>query len=250
MSSQRKKGVRRFDRKMEFLVASGFFLMAGQVLAFIILAATLVIGGFPILFGQSPSAPLMEIPIFETAWVKIPGGNFVMGDPEGEPEENPRKKRISPFQLMRFEVILSQFVVFSKLSGHRTDPENSGKGWVWTRRWTLVSWADWLHPRGPKTTGPEKTPPGNHPVVQVSARDAARFCSFYGLRLPTAPEWEFAARGTDGRRYPWGNEPPRQGRGAQANFGTVSCCSPDAADGFRYTSPLGSFPRSASPFGV
>ena len=85
-----------------------------------------------------------------------------------------------------------------------------------------------------------------HPVVQVSAQDAAAFCRFHGLRLPSEREWEFAARGTDGRRFPWGDAPPEQPR-SRANFGAVDCGAADAADGYLRTAPVGSFPDGRSP---
>ncbi|MCA9557753.1 MAG: formylglycine-generating enzyme family protein, partial [Myxococcales bacterium] len=53
----------------------------------------------------------------------------------------------------------------------------------------------------------EGTSYGNHPVLGVTHAQAREYCAFRGGRLPTEAEWEFAARGTDGRRFPWGDEP-------------------------------------------
>ena len=107
--------------------------------------------------------------------------------------------------------------------------------------------ANWKRPQGAKRG---HTAPDSHPVVQVSARDAAAYCAWRGLRLPTEREWEFAARGTDGRRYPWGNQPPGEGGSRRANYGAENCCAADASDGFLRTAPVGSFPVGRSPFGL
>lgn len=179
--------------------------------------------------------------------VVIPGGRFVMGDPEGEANEAPKEVSVAPFQLMRHEVTNSQWRAFVNASNHSSDPERKSWGWAWTGRWQRVTGADWRRPQGPQSKAEAKA---DHPVVQISARDAADFCAFYGLRLPSEEEWEFAARGTDGRRFPWGNEPPRQGATAQANFGTIDCCAADPSDGYRTTAPVGSFPAGRSPFGL
>jgi formylglycine-generating enzyme required for sulfatase activity len=193
-------------------------------------------------------APAAEAPTdLRATLVAIPGGTFVMGDAAGEPDEAPREVAIGPFRLMRHEVTVAMFARFAAASGHRTDPERDGASWVWERRWRVVKGADWRHPEGPNTDVANKD---RHPVVQVSANDAAAFCAWYGLRLPTDPEWEFAARGTDGRRYPWGDDPPEQGGLGRANFGTVACCAADPSDGYRETAPVGSFPAGASPFGL
>lgn len=97
----------------------------------------------------------------------------------------------------------------------------------------------------------------SHPVVYVSSLDAIKFCAWLTTRerkkyrLPTEAEWEYAARGTDGRRYPWGND---EGRGDLANFAdrnTVFAWSDrNIDDGYPESSPVGAFPRGASPFGM
>ena len=205
--------------------------------AFGVITVAVLLGG-PVLSAGSSA--------LETEWVRVPGGTYRMGDPKGEPDERPREVRVRPFALMRHEVTNRQFAAFIGASGYRTDPERRGQGWVWDRRWRRMPGASWRNPKGVGTPSPGP----EHPAVQVSARDAARFCAYYGSRLPTEAEWEFAARGTDGRRYPWGNAEPRQDGLHRANFGTVACCAPDGLDGYRFTAPVGSFPRGVSPFGV
>ena len=111
--------------------------------------------------------------------------------------------------------------------------------------WSYVPGADWRHPYGPDSSIEGR---GDHPVVQVSWRDAAAFCAHYGMRLPTEEEWELAARGTDGRRYPWGNREPMSADPPLANAGTARCCAQEPADGAARTAPVGSYPRGRSPY--
>lgn len=181
-------------------------------------------------------------------FIDIEGGQLTTGDPNGEPDEVTRTVKVEPFRLMRYEVTNRTFAAFVRATGYQTDPEKTGSGYVWTDRWRLIAGADWRHPFGPKSDIDDRE---NHPVVQVSADDAAAFCAHYGWRLPSEHEWEFAARGSDSRRYPWGDQPPDQssGRQALANFGTVDCCAADDRDGYLKTAPVGSYVDGAGPFG-
>lgn len=75
----------------------------------------------------------------------------------------------------------------------------------------------------------------DHPVVMITWHAALAYCQWVGGRLPTEAEWEKAARGTDGRLFPWGNEPNADGL---ANYSSDS------------PSPVGSYPAGSSPYGV
>jgi len=91
----------------------------------------------------------------------------------------------------------------------------------------------------------------NYPVVFVSWSDASTYCAWAGGRLPSEAEWEKAARGEDGRLFPWGNNPPT---GDQVNYCDINCLEnmrdPSRDDGFGDTAPVGSYPNGSSPYGT
>ena len=149
--------------------------------------------------------------------VRTPAGEFLMGstdaDTNAQSREKPQHKvTLDEYLIGKYDVTNAQFAAFVKATGYKTTAEKLGSGWTYDRsHWVGIKGVDWQHPRGPNSDLSGKD---NHPVVLVSWDDAVAFCAWVKqasgrqAQLPTEAQWEKAARGTDGRIYPWGNEAP------------------------------------------
>jgi formylglycine-generating enzyme required for sulfatase activity len=179
--------------------------------------------------------------------VYVPAGSFWMGSDEGEEkgygDERPRHEVFVPgFWIDRTPVTNEEYQRFVEATGHQTTAEAEGRGHVWTGSdWKKVRRADWRHPTGRRSNIKDKA---DHPVVLVSWHDVVAYCQWRSeatgapIRLPTEAEWEKAARGIDGWRYPWGDE-----------FDASKCNS--AEDGTGDTMPVGYYsPEGDSPYGL
>ena len=174
-------------------------------------------------------------------WVEIPAGPFLMGsdrqkDPNARDNELPQHTMTLPaYRISRVPVTVAQFAAFVQATGYVTSGEKAGWSYVWGgAQWERRQDASWRTPYGP---GSDVNQKGQHPVTCVSWMDALAFCAWAGVQLPSEAEWEKAARGPDGRIYPWGNKAPDRTR-----------CNFDADGGD--TSALGIYPLGASPYGV
>jgi formylglycine-generating enzyme required for sulfatase activity len=186
------------------------------------------------------------------AQVFIPEGYFQMGSEDGPDYEQPiHAVWLDAFWMDRTEVTNFQFAEFVDASGYETDAELAGWSYVFdmaSDQWPKVAGADWRHPRGPAGNLDGL---GDHPAAYISWTDASAYCRWAGRRLPSEAEWEKAARGTDRRLFPWGDQKPgaRLLNFADRNI-SVGWADPDSDDGYAFTAPVGRYPEGASPYGV
>lgn len=120
--------------------------------------------------------------------VRIPGGKLMMGSDDGKPG---REVVVAPFELDQAEVTARQYLACVR----------AGK--CTTTHYKLR--CDPLHRQGVEEG---KAADESRPMTCVDVSQAEAFCKWMGKRLPTEEEWEYAAGGTDGRKYPWGNADP------------------------------------------
>ena len=159
-----------------------------------------------------PTRAPTSAPMEDESMVYVPGGEIIFGSDDGAEDESPQQTlMVDAFNIDIHPVTCTEYEAFVDATGHRA-PRN---------------WKDGQIPMGKE----------NHPVVWVTWEDATAYAAWAGKRLPTEVEWEKAARGTDGRAYPWGD-----------SFSMENCNSRES--GLEDTSPVGEYAAGASPFGA
>ena len=172
--------------------------------------------------NRSPASKATALPKLPAAllgqdgapMVLVPAGEFTMGSEQGDDDEQPiHRVGLDSFYLDTFEVTNGRFAKF--VAAIQSEPP-----WGFADQETPVVQAD-------------------RPVRWVNWLEATGYCLWAGKRLPTEAEWEKAARGTDGRTYPWGHDPPTA---AHAVFGLT--------EGAETVSSIGNRHPGSSPYGV
>jgi formylglycine-generating enzyme required for sulfatase activity len=160
--------------------------------------------------AKAASAETQEMPM-----ALVPAGEFIMGSPGGAADEQPvHRVYVDAFFMDKYEVSVGQYAKFLEDTSLEAPPD-----------WDIMN-----QPQHQK-----------RPVVNIDWADAVMYCKWAGKRLPTEAEWEKAARGTDGRIYPWGNEFPTR---LHANFGKTEWNNHAALV------PVGKLEDGKSPYGI
>jgi serine/threonine-protein kinase len=153
-------------------------------------------------------------PVDGSEMVWIPGGSFYLGGDR-------RRVECAGFSMARYPVTNEQFKRFLDATKYQPPEEHP------TPEAFLSHWSGGTFPKGLE----------RHPVVFVSFIDALAYCQWAKLTLPTEWAWEKAARGTDGRSHPWGNDTAARSIAQIANVGTKG------------TTPVDKYPRTRSAYG-
>jgi formylglycine-generating enzyme required for sulfatase activity len=163
--------------------------------------------------GSNGNTALAHLP--DRSMVLVPAGEFMMGSFGGDPDELPvHKVYVGAFFMDKNQLSVAHYARFLDATHRDSPPE-----------WTLMN----------KQTNQSR------PVANVDWVDADAYCKWAGKRLATEAEWEKAARGTDGRVYPWGNEPPTR---FHANSGK------EVWNNHSALAPVGTFEEGKSPYGI
>jgi formylglycine-generating enzyme required for sulfatase activity len=188
----------------------------------------------------------------KTEFIEIPPGEFQMGSEEYDDEKPLHAVAMQdPYKVSRYPVTNAQFQEFVKAGGY-------GKSAFWPEAERAGAWKDGVV-KGYRDEVARQAPVGfgdpfdlpNHPVVGITwyealayarwlteaLKAAGRLDEVWEVRLPSEAEWEKAARGTDGRRFPWGEEPDPD----RANYDDT---------GIGSTTAVGCFPKGAKPYGI
>jgi len=180
--------------------------------------------------------------------VRVPAGCFTMGSSELDTSEKPvHRVFLNEFWIDKYEVTNRQYKRFCDATGRGS-------------RCFLLFWRANRYPADPGFAGMPRyfLSCPDHPVVNVSWEEARAYCDWSGKALPTEAQWEKAARGPDGRRYPWGDGAPD---GTRCDFADRTLfdassdplqrglCDTTSNDGHAWTAPVGSYPAGASPCG-
>jgi formylglycine-generating enzyme required for sulfatase activity len=164
--------------------------------------------------------------------VRVPAGSFLMGLADGdflaEDHEKPQRQVfLSAFWIDLYPVTNGRYRRFLESGGYDDAEWWTAEGWAWKARRRV---------REPRTWGEAGWDGHDQPVAGVSWYEADAYARWAGRRLPTDAEWEKAARGTDGRRFPWGDDWPVA---TLANFDNL----------VGRTTPVGLYPDGVSPYG-
>lgn len=177
-----------------------------------------------LLDGEAP----VDGPPVEPSMILVPAGPFRMGSETGKLHERPeRTVTLDAFEIDRYEVSVAEYARCVE-AGRCVEPYAGGPIFPKSWEWNNCNW------------GVENRE--FHPVNCLNWFEAAAYCRWAGKRLPTEAEWEKAARGDDGRLYPWGDE--------QADCDRAVIDSGGDGCGRETTWPIGSKPMGASPYGV
>lgn len=212
----------------------------------------------PVTDANGETAPGASRLIEGIGFVYVPAGEFTMGSDSAEidfaleicnqfrdndcqrdwfADETPQHQvYLDGYWVMKTEVTNAHFRAFVDGEGYTTQRYWSSEGWNWRSDNSITQPRYWTK---------NDFNGAQQPVVGVSWYEAVAYANWLSektglsLRLPTEAEWEKAARGTDGRIYPWGNE----WSASLVNSGV-------SGDGYELTAPVGSYPAGASPYGA